>query len=79
MATISFNIPDADMPRIVDAFASEYNYTDDVGMTRSQFARHQIIEHVRRTVLAAEAKEAEEAARAAVRAAKTDVNNINIT
>jgi hypothetical protein len=46
MATITFTIPDAQMPRIIAAFTSTFNYADYVKgggtMTEGQFTKERI-------------------------------------
>ena len=80
MATISFQIPDAALPRVVSAFAAAYGYQDLVGdppvqnpETRAQFMRRCIMEFVRNTVQAVEVNVAAETARA-TEIAKPTVN-----
>lgn len=80
MATISFNIPDAAMPRVIDAFATAYQYQATVPnpngegtvpnpQTKAQFARQRILSYIQEVVRAAEASAAVEAARASAAAA----------
>jgi hypothetical protein len=80
MATISFTIPDAAMPRVIDALCGAYDYRDTVPgggpnpLTRPQFAREQVRNFIRAAVAAWEAQQAGDAAAAAARAkADTEV------
>jgi hypothetical protein len=81
MATISFDIPDSFLPRVTDAFASEYNYSATLPngtanpVTKTQFAKAQIIEFVKQVTRNYEGN----IAAASSRAAKvTEINGINI-
>jgi hypothetical protein len=68
MATISFNIPDPVMPRVVDALCGAYNYRDTLPggapnpLTRQQFAREQVRLFIQAAVRAWEARLAGDAA-----------------
>jgi len=63
MAVITFTIPDPAVPRVLDAFADVYVWTTDTVMTKAEFARFQVIQFVKRTVVESE--------QGAVRAAAT--------
>ena len=86
IAVITLNIPDAALPRIIDAFCTEYNYipqmTNAEGevipnpQTRAQFTKAKIIEHIKAVVKDQEGRVAAEAAR---QTKETEVNTISIT
>lgn len=71
MAAITITIPDAVLPRVLDAFAAHYGWTGGGGQTKAQFARQKLQDHVVAVVRAYEAGGAAEAARLAA-AAKVD-------
>ena len=61
MATITLNIPDAVAPRVMDAYATLWNYEEfGAGQTKAQFAKAKIIEQIKNTVGQAERKAAAE-------------------
>jgi hypothetical protein len=62
MATITLTIPDAVMPRVVDALCAEGGY---VSGSRGAFAKQQVVDHVRRVVRQYESRVARDAAGAA--------------
>ena len=68
MATVSFTIPDAVMPRVTDAFVAVYGYSstlpngDPNPETQVQFARRMVREYVRNVLAAFEAGSAGETA-----------------
>lgn len=71
MATLTFTIPDAALPRVVDAFATAYGYQALIGdppvanpETRGQFMRRHVMEFIKNTVQAVEVNVAAETARA---------------
>jgi hypothetical protein len=64
MATISLQIPDAVLPRVIDALCADGEWTSASPLTRAQFARQQIITYVRSVVRQHEARIAREAAAA---------------
>jgi hypothetical protein len=64
MAIIQLTIPDAVLPRVIDALCANGQRPDDSPLTRAQFARQQIITYVTRVVRQYEAQQAAEAARA---------------
>lgn len=51
MATMTVTVPDAALPRILDAFAAVYRWDPESGLTKAEFARRQVAEFVRRTVI----------------------------
>ena len=73
MTTITLTIPDAQITRVVDAFATAYGYQANIPNpdgaplpnpeTRPQFMRRQIMVFIKRTVQSTEAVVAAEAAR----------------
>lgn len=79
MATINLDIPDAAMPRIVDAFAVHYGWHPDLGVTKAVFAKRQLIEHLRLIVLTVEGSAADRQASAARAAIAAELAAVNIT
>lgn len=84
MATITLNIPDAILPRVLNGFASRYGYTptlvDGNGAdyqnpeTKAQFAKRMLVDYMRTVVREAEATAAADAARqAAEQAARSEI------
>lgn len=59
MATISLNVPDAQMSRVVDALAVAGDYNPDVDGPKGAFAKEYVIRMVRQTVLSVERAERE--------------------
>lgn len=68
MATITLTIPDAIVPRVLEAFALEYSYNPETDGTKAQFTKVKIVEFLKRTV-----REAEGAL--AIKAAKLSSDN----
>lgn len=50
MAQITIDIPTAAVNRVQDAFASEYGWTSELGVTKAQFTKQQIIRFIKQTV-----------------------------
>ncbi len=88
MATISFTIPDAILPRVLDAMAYGRGYTDTITqvddegnvttipnpITKAQFAKNELKNWVKANVVAYESSVAAESARlAAVQDANDDI------
>lgn len=79
MATITLNIPDAQLNRVVNGLATLYGYQATVNgepnpQTKAQFAKAQILRFVKESVKAVEANADAEAARtAAVTKAETEI------
>ena len=76
MATVTLTIPDAAMPRITEAFASTYGWNAQMGVTKAAFAKDQVIQFVKRTVVEAETRAAKQAAAASL---GTELASVNIT
>lgn len=73
MATISIDIPDAVVPRVLDAFAATYSWPG-TGLTKGQFAKQCLANYVKEVTKAYEAsKAAEDARKAAADAANADI------
>lgn len=76
MANITVTIPDDKIQRIIDAFAAEFGWTTESGLTKAQFTKQQVIEYIKQVTRNYEANLAASTARNTV---NTDVNSINIT
>jgi hypothetical protein len=77
MAQIQIQIPDAVLPRVLDAFAAVYGWKADSGQTKAQFARAQLVALIRYVVATHEANAAAETARrAALNTAETDTAGV---
>lgn len=50
MAQIIIDIPDAALTRVRDAFAAEFGWNADLGVTKAQFAKAQLAEYVKQIV-----------------------------
>jgi len=79
MATISFDVPNAVLPRLADAFAATYGYQATLPdgtanpETKNQFAQRMVRQYARNVLAAYEATLAAETARASADTkAKTD-------
>lgn len=73
---IILTIPDAQIPRIVDAIAIRFGFVAGQGQTKNQFAKAQLIKWLKDNV---GFQEAQTAADVAYKASVADVNTINIT
>ena len=62
MATITLNIPDAVIPRVVDALCAAGHWSEDLGVTRNAFAKQEVARMVRERVVAIETEQARVAA-----------------
>lgn len=51
MATISITIPDAVLPRVVEALCTANGYDPSSGLTKNQFAKQSIARYVKQTVI----------------------------
>ena len=76
MANFTITIPDDKVSRVRDAFAGEFGWTPDLGITKSEFTRLQIIKFVKNTVKNNEGNLSAGVARTTV---DNDVENIMIT
>lgn len=76
MAQVTLTVPDDKVDRIRDAFAAEFGWTAESGLTKTQFLKQQIIEYVKQVTRNHEANQAAATARQTV---NSDVNSINIT
>ncbi len=74
MAQLIFNIPDEQVPRVVEAISNRLRYDPESGITRVQFVKEYIRDLIIRNVLAYEAEVAAEAARNATPPDVTDQN-----
>lgn len=49
-ATITITVPNAVLSRVLDAFAVTYNWNSSMGVTKAEFARIKLIEHIKTVV-----------------------------
>lgn len=78
MAQITLNFPDQMAPRVLEAFAKEFNYAETKleGETKAQFAKRQVRDLVQTIVVKHESQAAAnvaKAAQAALTAAEIDI------
>lgn len=67
MATISINVPDAELGRVTDAFARAYGWRSvALDGNKAAFAKAALVGHIKATVRGIERADAEAAALAAV-------------
>lgn len=78
MATLNLTltVPDNKAQEILDAYAAKYGYSDASGLTKLQFLKQGVIEHVRQAYLESKVTVATQAAKVA---AQQEVNNVPIT
>lgn len=50
MAQVTITIPDDKIARVRDAFANEYGWTAELGITKAEFTRQQIIKFIKQTL-----------------------------
>ena len=63
MATVSFNIPDASVPRVVEAFCATFGWVDEATSgTQIAFTRQQVMNYVKQITLDYERRQSEAAA-----------------
>lgn len=66
MADITVTIPDPQVQRVIDALCGFGGWTAETGLTKAQFAKAQVAEHLKRTVKNWEEQEAQRTAVLAV-------------
>lgn len=76
MAIVSFDIPTAAVNRVNDAFAAEFGWTAELGLTKAQFTKSKVIEYVKQVTRNYEANIAASQARTTV---NSEIDGINIT
>jgi len=76
MAQIMLNIPDDKAPRILDAFAATYGWTPEMGVTKTVFAKQQLVNFIKNTVKESEGNYQASQVRNTV---NTDIDTITIT
>lgn len=69
-------IPTDKVPLIREAFAEEYNWTVEIGVTKIQFFKQQVIDYIRQVTRNNLANKDAQAARASKEA---EINAVNIT
>jgi hypothetical protein len=74
MAQIVVDVPDAVVPRVLDAFAATYAYNPGSGLTKAQFAKQRLAAYVKQVTVAYEAtRDAEAARQTSTQTATTDI------
>lgn len=78
MATLSLNItvPDNKAQEILDAYAAKHGYDPASGLTKAQFLKQGVIEHVRQAYLEQKLITAQQVTRATV---QSEVNSVPMT
>lgn len=76
MAQITLTIPDDKITRVRDAFAGEFGWTPESGVTKTEFAKQQLARHVKNVVKNYEGNLSAGTAR---RTVENDVESITIT
>jgi hypothetical protein len=77
MAVISLTIPSAWDNRVLDAFANVYGWNASLGVSKAQFAKQKLIDHIKDVVIM---NEGQAAADTAKQATVTDVQgNLSVT
>lgn len=66
MALVSITIPDAQVTRVVNAICDAYGYVAGQGVSKAEFARQALVQHVKNIVVGQEQATADAAALAAV-------------
>lgn len=62
MATISLDIPDNAVSRVVDALCARGHWSSDLGITKNAFAKAELARFVKELTLAYETRTAQQAA-----------------
>ncbi len=78
MATLNLTItvPDNKAQEILDAYAAQYGYDATSGLTKAQFLKQGVIEHIRAAYLAQRLLASQQAARVATQA---EINAVPMT
>lgn len=76
MATITITIPDDKVARVREAFVAEYGWTPELGVTKAEFAKQQIIKLIKQVVKDSEGNHSANQARSTV---DNDVESITIS
>jgi hypothetical protein len=76
MAQIAINIPDAQINRVLDAFADRYGWTSENSMNKAAFAKDQLKNFIKRTIKDSEGDLQAASLRAAI---NNDVDGIALT
>lgn len=78
MATfnLTITVPDDKAQEILDAYAKQYGYSDTSGLTKPQFLKQGVIEHIRSAYLAQKMLAAQQAARVTT---NNEVNSVPMT
>lgn len=78
MATLSLNVtvPDDKAQEVLDAYAKQYGYDPASGLTKAQFIKQGVIEHIRAAYLAQKLIVSQQAARVAT---QNEVNDVPMT
>lgn len=82
MAQINITIPDGHISEVVDAFATKFGWTSEMGVSKNQFAKAKVAEYVKAIYIEDKdriASQARSDAAEAVRQAELEVlNQVNI-
>lgn len=78
MAQITFTIPDAFIPRVVDAFCSEFGYDPDAvpSVTKAAFTKAKIRDYIKEITIRSERKLAHQLATEAI---QDEIDGVEIT
>jgi hypothetical protein len=78
MATLnlSITVPDDKAQEILDAYATHHGYDPASGLTKAQFMKQGVIEHIRVAYLAEKLKVSQQAARVST---QQEVNSVSMT
>lgn len=76
MATIQITIPDDKADRIREAFAAEFGWTPELGITKTAFTKQQVVSYIKQVTRNYEGNLAAGSARSTV---ENDVNSFTIT
>lgn len=75
MAQITLNIPDGKEQRFLNAFATIFGWSNDLGITRRQFMKLKLRDYMKEILFRAESSEA---VRQAQQTLQTDIDSITV-
>jgi hypothetical protein len=76
MASITITIPDTAINRVQDGFAYELGWTSELGVTKAQFTKQQVIKFMKQTVKNAEINQSNLSTSSTI---NSDIDAISIT